>query len=351
MYMFQNQNDLLSLFMVMSTVFFCLSGYYLVLIIIKKENISRDAAIKSACWSQIQESLTSICIAPDESRADLNLLRRMAKKSSKIKQWILDEIIKQQANLSGESKTNLMQVYDALALKECSLEKLRSPKWNVKAAGIQELEEMGQVDCVEEICKLLRAKNKDLRKIARLALTSLSKEPLGFLKEVREELSEWERMAIAFRLRGKQKDQLQDFSIFYSHRKISVKLLCLHLSVYFNCFEHIPQLIDLLNTRSKRLLLATLEALNKLEAFQAIDAVMARLSKTRDIDIIVSSLKFLGSVGNPSCEHVIKQFIDHEETSVRMQAVQSAIELNLSFEDHSEEIRRMYAHHQNELIS
>ncbi|MEM9339898.1 MAG: hypothetical protein AAGA66_14270 [Bacteroidota bacterium] len=352
--MIKDEDAMIVAFALFSILFCLLSLALLSLIIISKIKRNKNESVKNEFWPKSQKALALITIAPMDSmeyKKSIFFLKKMMEQSRKVVQWVLDEIVKQQANLSGESKTNLLQAYKVLKLKEYSLKKLKSRRWNVVASGIQELERMEQHDCEQRIRKFLHAKNKDLRKTARLALASLAEKPLDFLEHVREEVNEWEQMSIKYRLRGKRKDNLPDFSGYYLHSEPSVVRFSISMSVYFNCFEHIPQLIDLLATGAEDLQVTVIEALSKLEAFQAIEAIETLASETDHQPIVCAALKFLGNVGCSEGHHVIERFIHDEDVEVRMEAVNAAIRLDLDFSDENNDLRRMYAHHQNHLIS
>ncbi len=352
--MISGEDALIFAFAVCSTLFLLLSFSLLSLIILSKLRRTREGAVRGLHWPKAQEALALITVADassSEYQQSVSSLDLLMKRSGKMPQWILDEIVKQQSNLAGESKSNLLQAYHTLKLKAYSLGKLKNKKWNVVASGIQELERMAQNDCESQIRKFSRARSKDLRKVARLALTSLAQKPLDFLKGVKEEINEWEQMSIRHRLRGKRKDELPDFSEYYYHAEPSVTKLCIGLSVHFNCFEHIPQLIWLLGEESEDLQVTIIEALNKLEAFQAIEAIEVLAMQTQNQQVMCAALGFLGNVGCSEGNTVIKHFIHHPEAELRMEAVEAAIKLELDFSALNSDLRKMYAHHQNRLIS
>ncbi len=330
--------------------------FFLSLIIISKISRTRDRRLKRKYWPYIKEHLAMIAIqsvvnegVKYDYRRSLRFLMQIRNRSRKIAQWVLDEIMKQKANLTGEANKTMLKVYRDLNLKTYSLRKLKSFNSNTVARGIYELESMEQRDVFSKFYKFLGSKNTDLRMAARLGLTSLAPNPLSFLDHLKEELSEWEQMSIYNRLRSKHKDQLPDFSKFYYHEQPSAVAFCVEMTVRFNYFELIPQLIELLKTTKNRSMV--IDALKELEAFQALPYVKRLIHKSNNPQTIISCLNFLAHIGDESCRSIFETFIEHKNFEVRMAAVGMAAKLNIEFESSSEELESMLLHHQNELIS
>ncbi len=342
----------------MALVFAVLSVILIGLILLRKFSLYQDKLLKKKYWGRIQENLAMILVqsdstweAMDEYQDRLDTLKMLSARSSKITQWLLDEVIRQTTNITGNSNEHLLKLYNDLNLKQFSLKKLSSRKWHVIARGIQELDRMQQNDCIPYLVKFLHSANPDLRKTARLGLTSLAPRSLTYLDHMNEELSEWEQMAIHNRLRIRKKDELPDFSRYYYHRQPSVVSFCVRMTVEFNYFERVPQLIDLLErVTSQTMQVTVIEALYKLEAYQAVATITKLIQKSDHTEVIVRCLKFLGSIGDESSGELIRFFLNHSQMDVRMEAVNAAIHLGLTFEHADQELHQMILHHKNELI-
>lgn len=329
---------------------------FLSLIVISKLKRSRDERLKRRYWPYIKENLAMIAIqsvtkegSEYDYKRSFRIIRQIKRRSRKVAQWVLEEIIKQKSNLSGEASKTMLKVYGDLGLKRHSLRKLKSYRWNKVAQGIYELERMGQRDVFSEFYKFLNSRHADLRMAARLGLTTLAPNPLSFFDHLKEELSEWEQMSIYNRLRSRQKEQLPDFSKYYSHDQKSVVEFCVEMTVRFNYFELIPQLMDLLKSATHRCV--AIRALTELEAFQALPLIKALISNTRNSKTIIECLNYLAHIDDGSCRPIVEKMLDHASIEVRMAAVSAATELRLEFDSVSDEIKRMFLHHQNELIS
>ena len=341
----------------LALLFFSLTILLLGSIVLSKIKRKRRDSIKEKNREVIREHLAIISIyssteeelvkAYEESK---KTIAKAIGKSKILKEWVLEEIVKQHANVTGEAKIALQRLYHELGLKAYSLKRLKSLRWSQVAKGISELERMNQVDTYTLFFKYLSARHKDLRTVARLAIASLAPNPLSFLDKVGEEISEWERMELDLRLRGRRKDQLPDFSKYYSHSHLSVVWFCVEMSVRFNYYEHIPHLIKLLNRAEGSLKSHAVNALTRLEAHQAIGSVRSLLTPDQEEDVLISSLKFMAEVGDESCHSAIMQCMDHPRTSVRMQAVHAAVKLDMEIKQMSEDIARIINHYQNELI-
>ncbi|MEP1033141.1 HEAT repeat domain-containing protein [Ekhidna sp.] len=353
---FESQNSKLSFVIGICAILLGLIFLLLSMIVVSKIGRKRDERLRKRYWPYIKENLAYIAIqsvTKEGSELDYNrsfrMLAQIKRRSRKVTQWVLDEIIKQKANLSGEASKTMLKVYKDLDLKNHSLRKLKSYKWNVVAQGIHELERMGQRDTFFEFYKFLNSRSPDLRMAARLGLTTLAPNPLSFLDHLKEELSEWEQMSIYNRLRNKQKDQLPDFSKHYYHEQKSVVEFCVEMTVRFNYFELIPDLIELLKTSNRRSVV--INALTELEAFQALPLVKKLILNTRNSNTIIACLRYLAHIDDERCRPIIEKFFEHESVEVRMASAAAATELGLEFEFVSAELQSMISHHQNELIS
>jgi len=219
------------------------------------------------------------------------------------------------------------------------------------AQGIQELERMGQTVCFTDFYPFLKSRYYDVRKAARLAITKLAKNPLHFLDQVNEELSEWEQMSLNVRLKKRGKEQLPDFSIYFTHPQPSVAAFCIKMAAQFNYFEHIPKHTQLLFQTKGELQVTVLEALSRLEAFQALAHVENLIEQTDDGAVVIACLKFIGKIGDEGSHYLVKKYMERPEADVRVAAVAAAIRLNVEPDHLDEDLKQIFGHHQNELIS
>ena len=338
--------------------FLTLSVVYLTLLFVKKINKRKKAFLKRKYWSRIEKALATILIhslSPEEK--DIKTLKRAffflkgaINKSPHLRQWVLEEIIQQNSNFSGESAKILIYVYSKLGLKKLSLKKLKSRKWHTRARGIIELEQMQQKDCYSLFYDFLDSKSSELRRAARLGLTSLAPNPIDFLYRVDEELSEWEQLNVAQRLSQRSKESLPDFSAHYSHDQPTVVAFCVKMSVKFGFYDHIPRIIDLLNVDSNIIKQSAIEGLTEIGAYQAGTKIHNLAVDGEDEDILIHCLKYLAVLGDDSNKPVIDQLMKHKSASVRLEAVNTAIQLGFEYSEMNTELRQMYMHHQNDLI-
>lgn len=110
---------------------------------------------------------------------------------------LLGEILGLHANISGESAEKLRDLYFNLGFHRDSLKKAYSRKWYVKVRGFRELAQMDFKEANEEIYRHITSKNQILRIESQIALVKLSEDnPLFFLDNMRDELSQWEQINI-----------------------------------------------------------------------------------------------------------------------------------------------------------
>lgn len=338
-------------------IFFGLSNFYVLLIFMKRYKQQQTEKVREKYWDEIEKNLALILIQSmdddfeREHRHTLADLWVLQGKSPKISQFILNEIIKQKSNLVGEAQDVLLRVYYELNLKSISKKKLKSRKWHRVAQGIRELELMGQKDCFPDFYPFLKARNSELRKVARAGLASLSPNPLSFLDYVNEELNEWEQMAIEMRLRDKKKEDLPSFHHYFDHHQLSVAIFCVRMTEQFKVYEYVPKLTHLLETASGKLLTTVIQSLDKMEAYQTLKSIKHVLGKTSSPEVMIACLRFMANHGNSTCHDLLEECMKHPENEVRTEAVRAAIHLQYAFHQSDEHLERMFYHHKNQLTA
>ncbi|MEM9895248.1 MAG: HEAT repeat domain-containing protein [Bacteroidota bacterium] len=331
----------------------------LVFIILRKSFSRQESAdILTGYRATIDKKIAIILVDAMENSSEgsyynaVKGLTLLVQKYPVLEQYVLDTINRQYGNLVGDSKTVLKRLYADLSLHQISLKKLENRSWHVQAVGIRELEKMDQSVSVDRIFMFINAKKSELRKVARLALTKLETGNLTFLDHLDEELSEWEQLAMHERLKNRAKTDLPDFSKYYFHEQNSVVEFSIKMTVEFGFYELVPQLITLLKaSKNHRIKLLTVQALTRLEAYQAVPLVRSLLQSEDSAALSIACLNFLGNIDDLSSQWLIEMFMSKEDMEIRMAAVNAAIKLRMEFSAINQDIENILLHFENELIS
>jgi hypothetical protein len=116
-------------------------------------------------------------------------------------QYLIDIMIRTQRSLLGSNYVKLERFYTMIPPYRVSLNKLKSKKWYVKARGIREIYEMGQVQYLREVLKEIDNKNIFIRREAQIALiVFLGWESLRFLPYLKREMTLWQQIKIVEKL-------------------------------------------------------------------------------------------------------------------------------------------------------
>ena len=181
-------------------ILLCVVLFMLVYLIHRKKRTKRKSQ-----WRQNIDLLLRRAIFFEEEQG--NLLIPISPKIRKwlikptFRQFLVDELIIAKKSFSGSASENLRKLYNQLNLEKASLEKLNSPKWHIKARGIQELALMDQKDKVGRIYRLTNNRNEFVRMEAQSAIVHFyGFEGLRFLDVVSQPISEWQQIKLLAQL-------------------------------------------------------------------------------------------------------------------------------------------------------
>jgi HEAT repeat protein len=118
------------------------------------------------------------------------------------RQFVTDELVACKKNFTGITAKNIIALYDQLGLKKYSFKKLNSPKWYVKARGIQELYLMDQSDTLTRIYKNTNNRHELVRMEAQIGVLHMTGfDGLRFLDVVSYPITEWQQIKLLEQLR------------------------------------------------------------------------------------------------------------------------------------------------------
>lgn len=115
-----------------------------------------------------------------------------------VKQVVIDQIIFYHKNFTDSTERLLNILFGRLNLIESAIKKVKHGKWELKAKGLREIQEMQTNSTMSELIDpLLNTKNYDLRIEAQAAFLRLNKaDPFAFLSNASEELLEWHQIIL-----------------------------------------------------------------------------------------------------------------------------------------------------------
>lgn len=296
----------------------------------------------------VQSSMSEV---PEASfRFKLERLISLTRKSDYLAQLILNEIVSMKKNLVGESAVYLKRAYLELGLFDLSVKKVRSRNWKRIAKGLRELEIMEQVDALHHFIIFLNHSNYYLRREARLSLAGLAPNPMFFLDNFSESLSDWEKLLLFEKLKRRPREVIPDFSKWYYHQNYTVVTFCIEMTVQFGQVHNIEKLEHLLTISNHQLRCLIVDALRRMEAIQSLEIVSEILKKATTSKMIIACLKFIGSIGDDSFSELLQPFARNSNLYVRLEAVRALTEIDGKIDLTSFAINSMLSHIKHPLI-
>lgn len=215
------------------------------------------------------------------------------------RQVLVKEIIRLHKNFSGDFAKNLEDFFIQLGLEQESYRKLKSRHWYLKAQGISELAEMNVKTSSSAIEHYIEHPNEILRMVAQLAILKLSDEGiLGFLNRIKTALTDWHQLNLQQVLAQKDRDQVPEFSQWLLSPNFSVVEFSVKMIGIYNQVSAIPVLINLLEHQNIKVKLASVQALQKLDASEALAALENTFYAESNKELKLAIIRCLESIGH-----------------------------------------------------
>ncbi|QED37379.1 hypothetical protein FK178_06440 [Antarcticibacterium arcticum] len=168
------------------------------------------------------------------------------------KDQFLTELIKLHRLYGGEIAHNLRKCYKDFRLIQLSYSKVRSRKWELKCAGIQELGEMEIKKAVPVILEYTRSKNNTLKMVALIEVIHLSGlKGLSLLEDYKEPLNDWIQLNLLESIKEANISEVPDFGYLLESTNETIVIFGLRLLTLFRQDHHLPT-VKLLQTTSSR---------------------------------------------------------------------------------------------------
>lgn len=207
-----------------------------------------------------QEELTNFLFGEDNQTFEFTGIHHEGNR-----EIFINELLSLHNNLYGEAANRLRDLYFNLELYKDSLQKVSSGRWNTKARGFRELAQMDVKDANRSISKYINSKDKILRMESQVALVKLNEEdPLGFLDELKQELTEWEQINILETLSYHQIN-IDSFDRWMDSKNDSVVIFVTKLAGLYKQLQTWPRVLELLEHQNPKVRKAAIKTLDMFE--------------------------------------------------------------------------------------
>ena len=246
----------------------CLITYFmistiLIILVILINNIIR--AVRSSKHRKLREFYQSNLI-DFVFNQDLGAFANLACHRRKMGRTVLiDEIMKIQKDVNGETYKSLREIYLALQLDRKSIRKIMRRGWPEKISGIKEVAEMDIRSAMPIIGRYPASRNEVLRSEAQIGIVRLNtKDPFYFLDDFKEQLTRFEQLKI-YNIVNRYEIPVPDFSRWFSSANDSVVIFVVNMAVLFNQGHSEKQLVKLLNHANPEVREAVISAIGAME--------------------------------------------------------------------------------------
>jgi hypothetical protein len=262
--------------------------------------------------------------------------------SKTVKELLICEMFNYRNNFSGKVAENIRKLYIVLALQKEAIGRLYSRRWRVKVQALSELYQMDIAGDHTQLLQLLEDKNKYVRDHARLSLIKFtSDDPLKFLRNLNEPISQWEEFEIFELLRNKSDYELSSLAeLIRDEKEHTVVSLCLKLVVHFKQMGTINVITGLIKTADMTLRAEAITSLGKMHS-SASEPYLTEIYHEQPPLIKMAILEALGNIkSSKSLGFLETEFIAADDFQVKKSASDAIIKL---YPDSSETIDRIMA--------
>ncbi len=170
------------------------------------------------------------------------------------KEQFLTELIKLHQLYAGEIGNNLQKCYASSGLMQLSFAKIRSRKWHIKCAGIQELSEMEIKKAIPIILEHTKSKNDTLKMVALIEVIHLKGlAGLSILENYEESLNDWIQLNLIESIKEASINDVPDFGYLLESSNKSIVIFGLRLITLFHQNQHISTVNSLQQTSSRKI--------------------------------------------------------------------------------------------------
>ncbi|MBW6496777.1 MAG: HEAT repeat domain-containing protein [Bacteroidales bacterium] len=232
----------------------------LLFILINRTIKTRERKQASNIKSIYQDELTNFLFGEEDQTFEFTGINHEINRDI-----FINELLSLHNNLFGEAANRLRDLYFNLELYKDSLRKVNYRNWSLKAKGFRELAQMDVKDANRNIAKYINSRNEMLRMESQQALVKLNEEdPLGFLDDLKYELTEWEQVNILDTLDYHQ-IYIESFDRWMTSENDSVVIFATRLAGHYKHIHSWPQVLNLLEHKNPKVRQFAIKTLDLLE--------------------------------------------------------------------------------------
>ena len=233
-------------------------------------------------------------------------------------------------DISGEMAVAIHTLFFETGLINYSLEKLKAKKWEVIASGISELTQFEVKQASQEIQKLIKHSNSEVRNQAQLYLVNLFQfKGLKFLDNLDYQLSEWNQIQLLEILQKFDNQEITDITPWLKSTNISVVEFALKLAKEYNHFESKEALLELLKHPNEEIRIQTIHVLSYFMDSDCKAYLKSNFENSSECEQI-AFFNLLENVADETDENFIIENISHPNFEIKYSALKILKTINVA---------------------
>ncbi len=292
-------------------------------------NNSKQIFIRKKKLSTLTENLIAGIIIGtwdnwEEDNSSIIRLKKILHKKD-ARNYVINQLEATINNLSGAAKQKVQLLYNQLNLKQDSLKKIHSRKWNIKTKGIIELYTFGQTDMIHELYKNVDSHNEIIRMEAQIGIINLlGFKGLNFLDSLTYPLTEWQQLKILEQLAAHTEDgQLSDnLSKWLLSANDSVVLIALRFAEIFQKLHFHNEVLHCLTHTNARIRSQAIETLLHI-ANETTANELVNIYNEEIFSIKIQILKAISAIGNKDQFDFLLTQLSNENDMIKLYAARA----------------------------
>ncbi|CAM1366383.1 conserved hypothetical protein [Tenacibaculum sediminilitoris] len=233
------------------------------------------------------------------------------------KKILVDTLIKSKGQISGEMAEIVDNLFVALKLSQCAIDKLKSKKWYVIASGIKELRIFTIKEAKKQVFAFVNDPRVDIRRQVYMYFISVfGFEGLSFLGTIETPISKWDQIGILKALKNNKNQEIPDVTKWLKSTNKDVVLLTLELVRLYGLLETKETLITLVNherSEIRRKVISVFTYFNLQDVTPVLLKRYPTLPQLEQIEVF----KFLESVSTVEDKAFVVKYIDCKVFEIR----------------------------------
>jgi hypothetical protein len=242
-----------------------------------RSTLRRNEKSRNKLEKEFETAVITYLYSGDDNTEEISsdqqvIIEELKKETSKAyrKDILIGTMLKLGYEISGEMAAAINKLYIQIGLKEYTLSKIKSRKWNLIAEGLRELTLFEVAEVQHLVKEHINHPKSEVRSQMQLYLVNLFHfKGLDFLNEIKTPISEWDQIQLLEVLQLSKTQEISDISSWLKSPNESVVFFSLKLAKIYNQYIVKEELIALLQHPNVNVRVEVIHVINHLDIIEA----------------------------------------------------------------------------------